>query len=141
MDLSAINYLHWGGDKVWYIVLPGADADRLDEAVQASLIASGHIFPPCQNLMRHKDFLVTPDFLKNNNINFTVIYQKAGKFVATFPWAYHEGFNLSLNFAKATNYASRFWLKFGREAKLCTCRPSNLTFKMELFDDLQEEDL
>ena len=136
MDLSAINYLHWGGDKVWYIIPPGADADSLDKAVLASLSTSGHILKPCQNLMRHKDYLVTPQFLSNNGINYTVIYQKAGEFVATFPRAYHQGFNLSLNFSEASNYGSQRWLKFGRKAKLCTCRPSNLNFTMELVDDL-----
>ena len=135
-DLSAVNYLHWGRDKVWYIVPPGQDADRLDEVVLKSLTDSGHVKKPCENIMRHKEFLITPDYLRNNKINFHVIFQKAGEFVVTFPRAYHEGFNLSCNFAESTNFGSKRWLQFGRQAKQCTCRPSTSTFNMDLLDDM-----
>ena len=92
----------------------------------------------CDNVFRHKDYLVTREFLSSNNINYTVLYQNAGEFIVTFPRGYHQGFNLGLNFAEATNFGTRQWVKFGREALQCTCQlnvRAGVTFSMTPFDE------
>jgi hypothetical protein len=134
MDLGAINYLHWGSPKIWYVI-SGSDAVKLEKKIIESL--SGQI-EKCDNAMRHKDYLVTREFLSSNNINYTVLYQNAGEFIVTFPRGYHQGFNLGLNFAEATNFGTRQWVKFGREALQCTCQlnvRAGVTFSMTPFDE------
>ena len=73
----------------------------------------GLIKKPCDFIVRHKDYIVTPQFLRDNNIKYTVIFQNAGEFVLTFPRAYHQGFNLRFNLAEATNFRNNQWIKFG----------------------------
>ena len=123
MDLGAINYLHWGKPKVW-IIIAGENAMKLEKTITEivkNLPGDSDQYKQCQNIMRHKEFLVTPDFLNKNNIIHTVIVQKPNEFIVTFPRGYHFGWNLGLNMAEATNYGNKDWIPFGIKAKQCTC--------------------
>lgn len=134
MDLGAVNYLHWGMPKIWYIVV-GDDAKLMEKKIVEAL--SAQIENQCDNIFRHKDYIVTREFLSANNINYTVLHQNAGEFIVTFPRAYHQGFNLGPNFAEATNFATADWVKFGREGIQCTCGRVEPIFEMDLFKDIK----
>jgi hypothetical protein len=139
MDLAAINYHHWGKPKVWIGISP-KDATAMEKKVFEHLRGKNLIDEKCQNIFRHKCFILTPKFLIDNNIDYTLIYQNPGEFIITFPRGYHQGFNLGLNFAEATNFGNKDWVKLGREAKQCTCSwpekngASLITFPMEPFE-------
>ena len=131
MDLAAVNYLHWGKPKVWYVVA-GEDGKKMQKRIEEAL--SDHT-KLCANIMRHKDYIVTREFLQLNKINYKVLQQYAGEFIVTFPCAFHQGFNLGINFAEATNFATAHWLKFGQEAVQCSCGRIEPVFDMDIFSD------
>ena len=141
MDTGAANFLHWGKPKVWYVV-------ALESAVKMENIISALVkkapkvskqYKKCENIFRHKEFVVTPKFLDDHEIEHTIIFQNEGEFVVTFPRGYHMGWNLGLNFAEATNFANKDWIPFGLAAKQCTCdwskktKANLLKFPMEPF--------
>lgn len=116
-DLLAINYLHFGEPKVWLILAP-------QEGLKLEKLLTKH-FPKtaqsCPHFWRHKTFMTSPDFLRNNNIDYKMIVQRAGDFVVTFPYVYHSGFNLGFNLAEAVNYANQHWAHYGLIARQCQC--------------------
>lgn len=46
------------------------------------------------------------------------ITQEAGEFMITFPYGYHAGFNHGFNCAESTNFATRRWINYGKQAML-----------------------
>ena len=48
----------------------------------------------------------------------------------TIPGGYHFGFNTGFNVAEATNFGVPEWIPFGREAKICMCRPDSVRIDM-----------
>lgn len=46
------------------------------------------------------------------------ITQEAGEFMITFPYGYHAGFNHGFNCAESTNFATRRWIDYGKQAIL-----------------------
>lgn len=118
MDLYSINYLHFGEPKSWYVIPP--ESGRRFERM-----AEGY-FPDesraCRAFLRHKSTIISPKVLKNHSIPFSKVTQEAGEFMITFPYAYHSGYNHGYNIAEATNFASEFWIDYGKWATLCNCR-------------------
>ena len=129
MDLGAVNFLHWEKPKVWYVV-GGEEGERLQKKIEESMSNQNK---PFDNIMRHKDYFVTREFLSMNSINYSVIQQNAGEFVVMFPRGFHQGFNLGLNFAEATNYGTDNWVKFGQKAVQCSCGKTPQIFNMDVF--------
>lgn len=50
------------------------------------------------------------------------VVQRKGEFVITFPGAYHQCFNNGANSAEAVNFATEFWVDFGKNYESCPCR-------------------
>lgn len=46
------------------------------------------------------------------------VTQEAGEFMITFPYGYHAGFNHGFNCAESTNFATRRWIEYGKQAVL-----------------------
>ena len=144
MDLGSVSFLHWGKAKVWYVVA-SASVEELEEKIGAMVKQAAPEFceqyTDCANVMRHKEFVITPQFLRENKIKHSIIFQHPGEFVLTFPRGYHEGWNLGLNLAEATNFGNKDWIPNGLGAKQCTCdRPQKtganvLVFPMEPFSE------
>lgn len=49
---------------------------------------------------------------------FVQVTQEAGEFMITFPYGYHAGFNHGFNCAESTNFATRRWIEYGKQAVL-----------------------
>lgn len=103
------NYQHFGDTKTWYCI-PGADAERFEEAMKAAV---PELFESQPDLLFQLVTLLPPDQLKKAGVNVYALDQRAGQFVITFPQAYHAGFNHGFNFNEAVNFAPADWEPFG----------------------------
>lgn len=117
MDLYALNYIHFGAPKTWYTIPPAHG--RAFEAL------TNRLFPveseSCNAFLRHKQTMISPDILRQNQIPFVKTIQEAGEFIIVFPFAYHAGFNHGFNAAESVNFASKRWIDYGKWARSCDC--------------------
>eukprot|EP01129_Flabellula_baltica_P004189 TRINITY_DN1432_c0_g1_i4.p1 TRINITY_DN1432_c0_g1~~TRINITY_DN1432_c0_g1_i4.p1 ORF type:complete len:326 (+),score=67.87 TRINITY_DN1432_c0_g1_i4:681-1658(+) len=120
MDLYSINYIHKGSGKLWYGI-PCTDGEKFEKVVDEFLPN----YEKCENFLRHKTTLISPFALQkmDPSISICTTVQEEGQFMITFPYAYHQGFNLGYNVAESVNFALDDWLSHGKEAVLCTCTP------------------
>jgi hypothetical protein len=135
--LGAINFLHCGKPKVWIII--SKDAKKMEKKVLETLESVNFLSEPCDNVFRHKDFILTREFLNQNDIEYQIIQQNAGEFVVVFPGGYHQGFNTGLNWCEATNFANDQWVPFGNNGIQCSCsrkKQSGPPFEMSWFKDI-----
>lgn len=95
-----------------------------------------HAKRDCPEYLRHKRSLVSPAILKKAGIPFTTTVQYPGDAVVTFPGSYHFGFNTGFNVAEATNFAVPEWIPYGRQAKVCLCRPDSVRIDINRFERL-----
>ncbi|XP_051554735.1 lysine-specific demethylase 4A [Myxocyprinus asiaticus] len=129
MDLYSINYLHFGEPKSWYCV-PPEHGKRLERLAKGFFPGSAQ---NCEAFLRHKMTLISPSILKKYGIPFEKITQEAGEFMVTFPYGYHAGFNHGFNCAESTNFATRRWIDYGKQAILCSCRKDMVKISMDVF--------
>ncbi|EPQ08007.1 Lysine-specific demethylase 4A [Myotis brandtii] len=106
MDLYSINYLHFGEPKSWYSV-PPEHGKRLERLAKVG----------CSCF----------------NSALVQVTQEAGEFMITFPYGYHAGFNHGFNCAESTNFATRRWIEYGKQAVLCSCRKDMVKISMDVF--------
>jgi JmjC domain, hydroxylase len=126
MNLLSINYLHAGSPKLWYSI---AEPD----AARYNCLAEHYysrVAGKCKEFLRHKRYLLSPAILQKAGIRYQTAIQYPGDAVITMPGGYHFGFNLGFNVAEATNFGVPEWLPFGREAKVCLCRPDSVRIDM-----------
>jgi jumonji domain-containing protein 2 len=128
-DLSALNFLHLGADKIWYGV-PAASKGRF-EAMCAQLFP-GQV-DKCPAFLRHKQFMVSPHVAKDYGIPMFKAVQRPGELVMTMPGAFHCGFNSGFNVAEAANFALSSWIPRGLASRQCLCRPGAVTIDMRIF--------
>ncbi|KKK24596.1 jumonji family transcription factor [Aspergillus rambellii] len=131
VDLYSINYIHFGAPKQWYSISQ-EDAPRFEQAMKS-------IWPSdaknCDQFLRHKTYLVSPNLLKSQygiTVNKMVHYE--GEFVITYPYGYHSGYNLGYNCAESVNFATEKWLDYGRVAKKCNCEADSVWIDVEDID-------
>lgn len=117
-SLYSWNYLHFGKPKIWIVVPPTA-AMKLTVSI---MNASPHLaHSSCINLLGHKYFIPTPEWLQEHGIPFKVIIQEEGQSVIVCPNAVHWGWNAGYNIAEACNFATTSWVPFGIVAPKCSC--------------------
>ena len=137
-DLAAINFLHYGKPKIWIII--SKDAEKMEKIIFQNL-KKVNLLPDCDNIFRHKDYLLTQQFLNENNIEYQILRQKAREFIVTFPRAYHFGFNTGTNMAESVNWGTKAWLEFGRNGVQCNCERKQISgspFDMSLIEDPED---
>lgn len=134
MELCSINYLHFGAPKTWYGI-PMKYKAKFEEFVRSEYPDE---FRKCDQALRHKQMLISPTVLYQNGIQVSRMIQEEGEFMITFPGAYHAGFNLGLNVAEATNFATKSWIEIGRKAARCLCDPNTVNIDVDLL--FNEED-
>ncbi|KAE9373855.1 hypothetical protein N431DRAFT_320410, partial [Stipitochalara longipes BDJ] len=100
-ELSAVNHLLYGAPKVWIVMSP---ASKLQvESLVSGLLEAGEA---CGQFVAHQSVFLLTDKLRASGIKYSIILQKPGDVVYTFPGAYYQGFNMGKNLAEAINYAS-----------------------------------
>ena len=129
MDLYSINFLHHGAPKLWYGI-PSNDAHKLEQLSRSFF--PDH-FRDCPAFLRHKMTVISPTVLKKYSVPFSRVVQREGQIMITFPRAYHSGFNLGLNIAESTNFATEQWIDIGKKAVSCHCDPEGVHIDMDLF--------
>ena len=71
-----LSYLHFGAPKVWYCVSPN-HRERF-ERMMRSLVPE--LFMECNQCLRHKEMMVSPQVLKRFNIPYVKFVQKERDF-------------------------------------------------------------
>ncbi|XP_069882392.1 lysine-specific demethylase 4D-like [Dipodomys merriami] len=129
MDLYSINYVHFGAPKTWYAV-PPEHGPRLESLAQQLFPGSAQ---GCKAFLRHKLALISPRVLRDTGVPFGRMTQEAGEFMVTFPSGYHAGFNHGFNCAEAINFATPWWIDYGKAASQCSCGEARVSFSMDVF--------
>ncbi|RKO94159.1 JmjC domain, hydroxylase-domain-containing protein, partial [Blyttiomyces helicus] len=135
MDLYSINYIHFGAPKQWYVV-PPAHRQRF-EALAKSIFSDEA--SNCPEFLRHKTCILSPKILANHSIPMHRLVQHAGEFVVTFPYGYHQGYNLGFNCAESVNFALDSWVTVGKKASYCHCISDSVKLDVAGIFDPQPE--
>lgn len=126
-DLYSINYIHFGAPKQWYSI-PQEDAGRFHDLMKDTFSEE---YRNCSEFLRHKTFLVSPQFLEKNNIQCNRIVHNQGEFMITYPYGYHAGFNYGYNLAESVNFALDDWFPIGKVTKKCECISDSVGINVE----------
>lgn len=120
--LPAINYLHAGAPKIWYAIAQ-KDHDRFRDLLLKDLRKSKDFDPDCPNYLAHKSTIVSPKWLKKNNINYTRVVQYPMTYVVVAPGVFHFGYNMGPNISEAVNFLTDInsWKEWGRKWQFCDC--------------------
>ncbi|ODV78381.1 JmjC-domain-containing protein [Suhomyces tanzawaensis NRRL Y-17324] len=116
-DLYSINYLHFGAPKQWYLI-PQDEAPKFFELMKDTFNDEYNV---CHEFLRHKTFLVSPQFLDKHDVKYNKIVHNEGEFIITYPYGYHAGFNYGYNLAESVNFALDDWFPIGQITKKCEC--------------------
>ncbi|KAJ3169514.1 hypothetical protein HDU88_000704 [Geranomyces variabilis] len=117
MDLYSINYIHFGAPKQWYVVPPDV-RDKFERVASETFL---HEAEKCPEFLRHKTSILSPKYLASRGVNVNRVVQRAGEFMITFPYGYHQGFNFGFNCAESVNFALESWVEIGKQAGHCKC--------------------
>lgn len=126
-DLYSINYIHFGAPKQWYSI-PQEDAGRFYDLMKDTFTEEHRA---CSEFLRHKTFLVSPQFLEKHNIRCNRIVHNQGEFMITYPYGYHAGFNYGYNLAESVNFALDDWFPIGKVTKKCECISDSVGINVE----------
>lgn len=116
-DLYSINYIHFGAPKQWYLI-PQSEETRFFELMKQIYDDE---WRTCPEFLRHKTFLVSPQFLDKHGIRYNKVVHYEGEFIITYPYGYHAGFNYGYNLAESVNFALDDWFIIGEVAHVCQC--------------------
>ncbi|KAI8824088.1 putative jumonji family transcription factor [Fimicolochytrium jonesii] len=131
MDLYSINYIHFGAPKQWYVI-PQESRGRFETAMQSNF-RNDHA--KCNQFLRHKSSICSPKVLERKGIKVNRVVQHAGEFMITFPFGYHQGYNMGFNCAESVNFATDSWIPIGKQATFCPCVPDSVRLDVSaLFD-------
>ncbi|CAG8724093.1 16327_t:CDS:2, partial [Funneliformis caledonium] len=135
-DLYSINYIHFGAPKFWYAISPQKSA-TFEQKMKGWF--PGYFYE-CSEFLRHKEFMASPEQLRNGIMPFGKVVQREGEFIITFPRGYHAGFNMGFNCAESVNFAFEDWIEMGIKAKSCECNPDSVTIDVNgLFGHLLKQ--
>ncbi|KAG7193697.1 uncharacterized protein KQ657_000384 [Scheffersomyces spartinae] len=118
-DLYSINYIHFGAPKQWYLI-PQNQETKFFELMKQIYDDE---WRSCPEFLRHKTFLVSPQFLDKHGIKYNKVIHYQGEFIITYPYGYHAGFNYGYNLAESVNFALDDWFIIGEVANICQCIP------------------
>lgn len=116
-DLYSINYIHFGAPKQWYSI-PQEESGKFYDLMRDTY---NEEYRNCHEFLRHKTFLVSPQYLAKHGITCNKIIHNEGEFIITYPFGYHAGFNYGYNLAESVNFALDDWFPFGEKTRKCEC--------------------
>ena len=116
-DLYSINYLHFGAPKQWYSI-PQDESEHFFNVMKDTFPEE---YSNCHDFLRHKTFLVSPQFLEKHNVRYNKIVHYPEEFIITYPFGYHAGFNYGYNLAESVNFALDEWFPYGSNSSKCEC--------------------
>lgn len=116
-DLYSINYNHFGAPKQWYSI-PQDECDNFFKLMKDTFSDE---WKNCNEFLRHKTFLVSPQYLSKHGIKCNKIIHYEHEFIITYPYGYHAGFNYGYNLAESVNFALDDWLPIGEKTSKCEC--------------------
>ena len=116
-DLYSINYLHFGAPKQWYSI-PQSECEKFYNLMKELFSEE---YKKCLEFLRHKTFLVSPNFLSKHGVKYNKIVHNEGEFMITYPYGYHAGFNYGYNVAESVNFALDEWFAYAEKARKCEC--------------------
>lgn len=114
-DIASVNFLHSGAPKHWYCV-PAREGPKLEKMLM-KLIDEKY---ECSTVYRHKSFLLPPEMLAKENIEFTKVIQNPGELIFTLYGAYHWGFNAGFNVCESSRLAWPIHKEFESKLKIET---------------------
>ncbi|XP_034244640.1 uncharacterized protein LOC117647170 isoform X2 [Thrips palmi] len=123
LSLWSFNFLLHGYPKLWMII-PPTSVSRLTDALQMRG-ELGYV-SWCRNILNHKFFLPTLQFLKEENIPFELVIQYAGEGIVLLPNCAHAGWNLGTNLSEACNFGTNKWIPYGCVSLQCNCKPDSV---------------
>jgi len=107
-NLSSVNHLLWGGDKLWFCVHPA------DTSIVLGLVRAR--WPDwdegCHLPLQHKWTCMDPALPARADARVAAARQRPGDVMVTPPGGLHEGFNTAANLAAAVNtmsWAAQDW--------------------------------
>jgi len=119
MDMHSINYLHNVPNaqfpKRWWVI-PPEEGNKFERLMVSRF---PNEYKNCKVFWRHKTIIIPPKILSERNIKFYQTVHWPGEFMITCPYAYHMGYNLGPNVAESTNFATRRWIDYLKEATYC----------------------
>lgn len=129
--LFSVNYHHAGAPKTWYGV-PADHADLFETVMETRVFSSSRskksssgqqdddrpTEKPADAKLEAKNVLTSLRPLLKSRVKVGRVVQTAGRFVVTFPRAYHAGFSHGFNIGEAVNFGTESWIDYGRKAAL-----------------------
>ncbi|MCJ1447780.1 MAG: hypothetical protein MMC23_008291 [Stictis urceolatum] len=104
-NLPSRNLLHRDMPKLWLTVPPAWRIDLETKLSNALGIRRGL----CDQFLRHQALVITPSFLRESRIPYSLHLQTRGQEVEVRGDTYHCGINLGCNVAEAINDAGEDW--------------------------------
>lgn len=128
--LYSVSYLY-ESEKIWYAIAP-RDRLALEEKLRTTNLST--YTTTCSQFLRHSPTLIPRSTLQEWGIAYTVVHQRPGEAVITFPRTYHQGFSVGPTVAEAINYADAGW-NFDDyvDCKGGTCPPVHIRREMMHF--------
>ena len=105
VHLNSALMLYDGAPKIWVII-----SFRSTRRFESFLARWYGLKPKCFQFVRHFFILVRPSLLREWNIDFEVVRQRAGFLMLVTNGAYHFVINEGANLAGAFNYATSTWV-------------------------------
>ena len=100
--LCSISYMYYGETKIWYII-EEKYIEQLKLLISKFMNVSKktHI---CEDIINHKIFFFTIEYLHKNNIRYKKIEQNVGDCIILNSNTLHFGYNCGLNVSVAVNF-------------------------------------
>jgi len=128
MDTYALRYVH-SGKPVTHYCVPPEYGYKLEQVAQK-------VFPgvskDCFNLFRHKNVIISPKLLSDNNIPVMKVVLDRGSFLVLFPHAYHFSFSHGFNIVESVNFATQRWVEYGKRFRECVCGKQTPSSKIDM---------
>ena len=118
--LSSLNLLKCGNPKLWFIIDYRWRA-QVEKEIADYLRRKTPEIEVCDQVLKHKIYLITPNLLEKLNIPYSIVVQNPGDLFFIRKGTYHSVINMGRNIAEAINYGCNEW-NSGYKTLTCSCQ-------------------